>query len=292
MVINQELLRTLLEAARAPTFAEAARRRRVTPSAISHQLGALQAQLGVPLFERIGRRARLTAAGARLSAELGQAFARVDDALAAARREHEVIAGSVRIGGPGPFSRMWLRPRLIDLLRAHQGLSIDARFELPSVLARRLHDGELDLALLAGEPDAPGLTTRRVYLEEFVAVAAPAYLERHGRPRSARDFAAHAWLVFDADLAMHATFWRAAFGRRAPQPGNLRCRIGSLDELAALAEAGLGMTVLPSYFVVGKRLTTLPSPGRRALSPIHLAWRTGAAETARFVTVRDRLQSL
>jgi DNA-binding transcriptional LysR family regulator len=78
MLINYELLRTLLEAGLAPTFAEAAKRRRVTPSAVSHQIRALEAQLGVPLFERVGRNARLLPVGEGLVRALRESFKRID----------------------------------------------------------------------------------------------------------------------------------------------------------------------------------------------------------------------
>ena len=79
MFINYELLRTLVDAGSAPTFRDAAARRRVTPSAVSHQVKTLEAQLGVVLFERVGRNARLTPAGARLVDALRIELARIDD---------------------------------------------------------------------------------------------------------------------------------------------------------------------------------------------------------------------
>src|SRR5437763_7339649 len=128
MFINYELLRTLVEAGTAPTFREAAARRHVTPSAVSHQIRSLESQLGVPLFERFGRNARLTPAGVKLVAVLRDDFARIDEALAAVLEDARSVRGTVRIGGPGPFSRMWLRPRLVRLLRTHPDLVLDVRF--------------------------------------------------------------------------------------------------------------------------------------------------------------------
>ncbi|WP_437799102.1 LysR family transcriptional regulator [Sorangium sp. So ce693] len=297
MLINYELLRTLLEAGVAPTFAEAARRRRVTPSAVSHQIKTLEAQLGVPLFERVGRNARLLPAGEGLVGALREAFARIDDALAAASDDHREVRGAVRIGGPGPFSRMWLRPRLARLLREHPELVIDVRFDVPSVLARRLLAGDDDLSLLVSAEDTPGLEARPVYVEEFSAVASPAILGARGRPETARELAEHRFVVFDADLAMHAAWWRASFGKKAPLPPKIACRITSLDEMLALVIAGVGIAVLPNYFiaeaVAAKQVVAVgprPAKGRRgARNTIHLAWRKGAAQTARFRAVQAAL---
>ncbi|MGK4007212.1 LysR family transcriptional regulator [Sorangium sp. So ce1036] len=297
MLINYELLRTLLEAGTGPTFTEAARRRRVTPSAVSHQIKALEAQLGVPLFERVGRSARLLPAAEGLVLALRDAFARIDDALAAVSDDHHAVRGVVRIGGPGPFSRMWLRPRLARLLRAHPELVVDVRFDVPSVLTRRLLAGDDDLGILVSAPGDPALEARPIYVEEFSAVASPAYLKAHGRPETARELAAHRFVVFDEDLAMHAAWWRAAFGKKEPLPPRIACRIRSLDEMLALAAAGVGIAVLPDYFIAdavaaGEVAVVRPRPGkgrRGARNTIHLAWRKGATQSARFRAVQAAL---
>src|SRR5688572_10058909 len=101
--VDLELLRTFVVAASAPTFREAAVRRRVSVSAISQQVKVLEGQLGIPLFERIGRRARLTASGQSLRATLTEDLARIDEALEAASSAHHEAQGRVTIGAPRPF---------------------------------------------------------------------------------------------------------------------------------------------------------------------------------------------
>ncbi|WP_394847765.1 LysR family transcriptional regulator [Pendulispora brunnea] len=304
MVINYELLRTLYEVGQARTFAEAARRLRVTPSAVSHQLRTLQAQLEVTLFERVGRRAKLTPAGETLVHELRASFARIDDALEAATSDGRTVRGRVRLGGPGPFSRMWLRPRLVGLLRTYPELVIDVCFNVPSVLTRELIEGELDLALVVRSEDTSSLEMHPVYVEEFMAVASPKRWQ-HGskkKPETARELSEHPFVVFDDDLAMHAAYWVAAFGRREPLPPKIICRITSLDEMLALVVEGLAIAVLPNYFVADalKAKTVVPvGPPRfsrvarqtTAKNAIYLAWRKGVVETARLRAVRDALLS-
>ena len=298
MLINYELLRTLLETGTAPTFADAAKRRHVTPSAISQQIKTLEAQLGVALFERVGRRARLTPAGQSLVAELSRHFGVIDDALAAVVDDHATVRGVVTIGAPGPFSRMWLRPRIVALLAAHPDLVIDARFGVPSALTRQLVLGECDFCILVNAVDAPSLEAKAIHTEEFIAVASKAYLRANGKPRTALEFEEHRYVVFDADLPMQAAWWRAHFGPKAKMPTRIACRIASLDEMLALAEEGIGVAVLPNYFVkdalaAGKIVELTPDGGTRrgrgARNPIHLAWRKAAADTARFRAVRDAL---
>ncbi|MCP3138113.1 LysR family transcriptional regulator [Pyxidicoccus xibeiensis] len=298
MLGNHEALWTLWEVSRAGTHAAAAARLGITPSAVGQQLKALEARVGVALFERVGRRARLTAAGAALVARLGEHLPALDAAVEEASVAHRAVRGEVSLGGPWPFFRFWLRPRLPGLLERHPELRLSVRFDVPSLLVRRLLAGELDVALLGLLPEAPGLEVRRVAQEEFVAVASPAYVRRWGTPRTARDFGAHRFIAFDADLAMLGPWWRTAFGAREPLPARVVCHIANLDEMLALAEAGSGIAVLPDYLVepavrAGRVVVLAPESGRRSIrrprGTLWVAWRKAAAPTARFLAVRDWL---
>ncbi|NMO16980.1 LysR family transcriptional regulator [Pyxidicoccus fallax] len=298
MLGNHEALWTLWEVSRAGTHAAAAARLGITPSAVGQQLKALEARVGVALFERVGRRARLTASGAALVARLAEHLPALDAAVEEASEAHRAVRGEVSLGGPWPFYRYWLRPRLPALLERHPELRLSVRFDVPSLLVRRLLAGELDVALLGLLPEAPGLEVRRVAQEEFVAVASPGYVRRWGTPRTARDFGAHRFIAFDADLAMLGPWWRAAFGPREPLPSRVVCHIANLDEMLALAEAGSGIAVLPDYLVgpavrAGRVVVLTPESGRRSIrrprGTLWVAWRRAAAPTARFLAVRDWL---
>jgi DNA-binding transcriptional LysR family regulator len=291
--VDYDLLRAFSVAAAAPSFAAAATRLRVTPSAVSQQIAALEAQLGLPLFERFGRRVRLGEPGRRLLEALAGPLAEIDRVLAAEREARAEVAGLVRLGAPGPFARVWLRPRLVELLAAHPALVVDARFLVTSALARGLRAGDFDFCLLATEPEDAALESAVIFVEQFVAVASAAYLTRHGRPRTARDLRDHAWVVFDEDLAMLGPWWRSCFGRREDLPSRIVARVASLDEMLALAAAGAGITVLPNYFVAealaAGQVVALPGGAHPASNPIHLAWRRSAPRTARFLAVKSAL---
>lgn len=299
-MLNYELLRTFLAAGTAPTFTAAAAGRHVSVSAVSQQIRALEVQLGVPLFERAGRRVRLTPAGQGLVAALRPAFVQIEAALAATLADHAVVRGPVAIGAPRSFGRVWLRPRLAPLLRAHPELTVRLEFDVPSVLERRLVDGVLDLVLLAQPAALAGVVTRPIASETFVAVASPAYLRAHGAPRTRAEFQRHRFVVFDRDLAMHAPWWRAAFGGRGEPPATIVGEVASLEEMQALAEEGVGIAVLPDYLVAAaltaRRLVVLtPDGGARRARParntLFVGWRGAAITTARLRATLEALQA-
>lgn len=299
MVINYELLKTFVVAGTAPTFSAAAAQRHVSVSAISQQVKTLEAQLGAPLFERVGRRARLTPAGVALLETLRIEMARIDDALLGASSDHTTVRGKVTIGSPRTFGRHWLRPRLPALLAAHTELRVSVEFGVWSALERGLAEGRLDIIIMGRPASQPGIETVPIAIETFVAVASPRYLARWGTPRSLAEFRAHRYVVFDADLAMHADFWRASFGRRASLPEGVICEIASLEEMMALAVSGAAVAVLPDYQVAEAvragelRILEAAAQGRPrpARNTLFLAWRRGAIESARLRAVRDALRA-
>lgn len=289
--MDLDLLRTFVIAEQADTLGSAARKLHVTKSAVSQKLKALETRLGVKLFERVGRNVRPTDAARTLAGSLRSAFALVDDAVETVRDEQGAIGGEVRVGAPRPFTASVLRPRIAKLLGAHPAIVLDLSFGTPTELEARLLAGELDLAVLARAPESDRVTTQELFVETFAAVASPKYFDRRGTPRALEDWDDHRVLVFDRDLPMHAAFWRATYGRAAMR-GTIACRVASLDELRAFAEAGVGIAVLPDYFVedpIARGKLAAIRTSRRARNALVLAARANAVQPARVRVVRDAL---
>ena len=291
--LNLERLQTFVVAAQAATFAEAARQRGVSVSAVSQQVRGLEAQLGERLFERVGRRVRLTAEGRALLDAAARHLGELDEAVRRLSRARTEVEGLVSVGSPRTFGEAWLVPRLPPLLAAHPGLTIKVDLQVPSVLERRLAEGALDLAILVRPTEQAGLVGRVLAQERFVAVAAPRLIAKWGPAVSEAMLAELRWLIFDRDRPMHEWWWRATFGHRAP-PTAVVAEVPSLEVLAGLAEQAVGPVVLPDYLVApqlaGGRLAVVPvAPRRPAVNSLFLAWRRSVVETARLVAVKAAL---
>lgn len=289
--MDLDLLRTFVVAEESTTLGVAAQKLHVTKSAVSQKLKALETQLGVKLFERVGRNVRPTDAARGLAGSLRSAFALVDDAVDTVRDVHGAIGGEVRVGAPRPFTAAVLRPRIAKLLASHPDVVLDLSFGTPTELEGRLLAGDLDLAVLARAPENERVTTQVLFVETFVAVASPRYLDRRATPKALEDWDEHRIVVFDHDLPMHAAFWRAAYGRAAMR-GTVACRAASLDEMRALAESGIGIAVLPDYFVddaIARGKLTAIRVSRSAKNALLLAARSNAVAPARVRVVRDAL---
>ncbi len=116
-------LRTFEAAARRGAFNEAASEMNVTPGAVSHQVKALEKELGVALFVRGHRSVDLTEEGEQLYRVLRQGFQDMGRVVQQLRRRGEeqrvVIAATTAV------SSLWLTPRIVTFWREHGDIAIN-----------------------------------------------------------------------------------------------------------------------------------------------------------------------
>jgi LysR family transcriptional regulator, glycine cleavage system transcriptional activator len=171
-------LRAFEAAARHLSFTRAAEELHVTPAAISHQIKALEAHLGVKLFRRLNRTVLLTDAGQACVSGLSEAFDRMASALERLRAQD--CGGPLTVSTSPAFAAKWLVPRLERF--QERCPEIDVRVSA----AMRLVDfarEDVDVAIRYGPGRYPGLLAELLLTNEVVPVCAPALL---GGPRPLR----------------------------------------------------------------------------------------------------------
>ncbi len=161
-------LRAFEAAARHLSFTKAAEELHVTPAAISHQIKALEEQLGVPLFRRLTRALRLTQAGQAALPPLRDGFDKLADAVDLLRAHEE--SGAITVSLDPSFAAKWLVPRLDRLRAAHPDL--DVRLDATDKLVDFQRDN-VDLAIRYGGGNYPGLEAERLISEEIFPVCSP-----------------------------------------------------------------------------------------------------------------------
>lgn len=162
-------LRAFEAAARLGSFARASEELHLTPSAVSHQIRALERWFGRALFRRANRQATLTADGQRLLAGLSSAF----DAIEAVCAElSPPPPSSLAVHCTPSFAAKWLGPRLPAFVETHPGIAIRLSTSAdPLDLAR--HE-EIDILIAYGRPPrGPGLTVESLGPEEIAALCTP-----------------------------------------------------------------------------------------------------------------------
>jgi len=148
--VNYRQVETFYWAARLGSFAQAAHRLNATQSAVSMRIQELEARLGVPLFDRSQRTARLTPQGALLMPHAEEVLFAADRFLHAASDKEDVV-GYVRLGVAEIVALTWL-PKLIRFVRqAYPRLQLELEVTLSHLIEEKLYAGTLDVAFAACE---------------------------------------------------------------------------------------------------------------------------------------------
>lgn len=223
-------------AARLSSFTRAAIELGVTQTAVSHQIRALENDLGVALFRRSPQRVDLTEEGQRWSAELSPIFNRLRNVNAALRQPAVAERPHVSVSLVPSLGSRWLVPKLGRFIATHP--EVDVRISANE----RLVDFALepiDIGIRYGSGRYPGLVVKKLADAAFVVVAAPGLLA--ARPiADVRDLK-NAVLLHDD----HPDAWAAWFrARRARLPSSVRMHQYTDSAMlveAVLREQGVGL---------------------------------------------------
>jgi DNA-binding transcriptional LysR family regulator len=231
-------LKTLLAIAETGSFARAAGRVSLTPSAVSQQIQALESEIGVSLFNRENRPPTLTAAGLQMveaAAELVRAAENAIDAISGRRIVGTFVIGSVRT------SAISLLPQAISrMVSNHPGLKIRLQVGLSEGLAQDVVAGRLDAAVIAEN----SVTTRELrwtpFIREPLFVIAPP-----GTPLApaAQMLVEHPYIRFRASVPL-AKLIEAELGRMN-LPLNDVAEVDTIASVTACVVNGLGVSVVP-----------------------------------------------
>lgn len=243
-------LRAFEAAARHASFLAAAEELNVTPAAISHQIKALEAHIGTPLFHRKPRGVEPTEAARELLPDISKGFAHFARAIGAITGG--TLAGPLTVTCATSLATLWLTPRLDGFLTSFP----EIRLQLRAVeTAPDLTRDEADLRIAYGAGHYPGLVTRPLMRDTTFPVCAPALLNR--RPfRSLADLRHHTLLQDVAiDSAEPTESWRRWLrdaGLPDLAPAGL-LEVNSAVLLVQAAVAGIGVA-LARRSLVGQHL--------------------------------------
>lgn len=230
-------LRTFCAAARHRTLRQAADELYVTPSAVSHQLKTLEAELGLSLFQREGRSLALTEAGQMLYGSIQEPMLRVEAAAGEVRARFS--RASLRVSVQPFFASELLMPVLTEFQEAHPDvdLALDASDE-----SKRLLPANADVAIrLFANPPAKRDSTQLFPLS-LVPACSPALRDRLERDpqKGATPFP----IVVHKGRPDAWKLWAAQSGVDLPMTGSV-VRLDAMSAIVQAAERGLGVALVP-----------------------------------------------
>ncbi len=236
-------LNAFLAVARAGGYRDGARASGVSASGLSEAVRRLETQLGVRLFNRTTRSVVPTEAGARLLERLGPALTEVDAALDVVNVFRDRPAGTLRLNVPVSAVRLVLPAIVPPFLAAYPDIKLEviAEDSFVDVLAAGCDAGIRFDERLEQDMIAVPIGPR---MQRFATAAAPAYLNRRGRPAHPRDLLGHACLRgrFASGTMPPWEFERDGKVVRVDPTGPLLVGIGGASDLAVeAAVAGTGI---------------------------------------------------
>ncbi len=187
-------LTTFLAVAEERSFTRAARRRSVSPSAVSHSMRALEEEVGVRLLARTTRSVALTEAGERLLARLKPALTEVEETLGQIAGQTQKAAGRVRLLLPRFAVPVVLAPRLGRLNHEYPDIVLDV---ITDNRRRDIVAEGFDAGIHLGEFIEKDMIAVRLTPDHRAAiVGAPSYFQSHPKPKQPRDLLNHCCINF------------------------------------------------------------------------------------------------
>jgi DNA-binding transcriptional LysR family regulator len=256
------------------SFTRAAQRLGVTASAIGKAIAVMEARIGVRLLNRTTRTLGPTVEGEAYYRACVEALAALDAGQAQLAAHRSVPSGRLRIDLPLAFGRRWVAPILFDIAARFPDLTLDISFNDRRV---DLVQEGIDVANRMGElGNSAGLTARRLCVQRSVICAAPAYLDRHGRPQKIDDLNGHSLIVYGRDGIVTPWLIDGGDGRLKTYAPRGRIVLGHGEPMLDAVLGSCGIAFLPTWLVAEAladgSLQPVLSPDIVETAPIHAIW--------------------
>ena len=228
-------LKAFLETAETGSLSAAARKLGLTQPTLSRQVAAIEQQLGVTLFERVGKSMVLTASGLVLLEHARVMGSAAEDLRMAATGQSQAVEGVVCISATDAVAALLL-PRILQQLREKTpGIAIEV---VTSNALSDLRRREADIAIRHVRPEQPDLIGRWVRDASASFYAAHDWVHKNGQPRTAAEAARHTFVGVDRS-GRYLAFLRQ-FGLPLEE-SNFSCYAENTLSGWALVRAGLGI---------------------------------------------------
>ncbi len=293
-MLHGRMLTYLDEVARSGSIRRAAARLNVASSAINRQILDLEAELGMPLFERLPRKLRPTTAGEVIIAHARRTlsdYRAIEGRLGEFKGLH---GGAVKLATMNGLAG-GIAPRVIAAFAArYPRIKVTMRVMFVPDILRALADGEADLGLGYHLPDVPGLTAALRLDAGLVAVVGADHpLAARGKIRL-QECEGFPLILADPSLRMHHTVLEAF--ARANLPADAAFLSNSIEFLKSFVQHGQGVAFLSPFDIIEEqragRVVALPVQEPLVLSnPLSLVHRATEALDPAAAALADHLRA-
>jgi DNA-binding transcriptional LysR family regulator len=250
-----EQLRIFVAVAEHEHVTQAARDLKLTQSATSAAIAALEGRYETKLFNRIGRRIALTDAGRLFLIEAKAVLQRAGAAETVLVDFAGLRRGALNLAASQTVGNYWL-PKVLHRYRSrYPGISLSLSLGNTETVAARVHDGAADLGFIEGRVEDPVLIARPIAEDRLVLVVAADHPWARKPPKAAEDFGTASWICRERGSGTRSIL-EAALPALGIARDDLRIalELPSNEAVCTAVEAGAGVTII-SRLVVERALT-------------------------------------
>lgn len=254
-----------LAVARHGSTLSASQKLRVSQSTVSRRIDAIEAALGVRLFDRRPSGYTLTPAGEHLVPRAEAVVSTIAQALSSTRQFRRGLTGQVRVTAPVAFAQTFLTTAIRDFRRSYPEISVElvASEDRLDLLA-----GDADVALRTGPPpDTPGLVARKVFLDSWSVYCSASHAATHGIPRSGDELVRHP--VIGLSMGFRGTPLAHWMDQTVPEEA-IVLRYSDIPGLLAGLSGGVGVGLMSDTVAAATDLVLCFAPPIRQETPIWL----------------------
>jgi DNA-binding transcriptional LysR family regulator len=286
MAVELDHVEAFLAIVRSGGFARGSAALHLSQPAASRRIKLLEAELGAPLFDRLGRGVTLTEAGRAFLPHAQALLASMRDGTEAVKAVRGTGHGTVTLALVGTLASGGLTARLSRLRQAHPGLDLRLRTALSAEVSALVLRGDADLGLRYGTDPEPGLKSAVIHHERLIAVCPPGHPLTAGETDHATALAGQRWLVFPPRPGATGDPYATAIQQLLAAHGLGSAEILPVDSLTAqkrMTEAGFGLAILPESSLDEElrtgTLRAIDTPALTATIPVALIRRRNAFQS-------------
>ncbi|MBA8821789.1 hypothetical protein BRY73_24230 [Ochrobactrum sp. P6BS-III] len=287
-------LKTFTAVANTLNFTRAAEQVHLAQSSVTEQIQALEAELGVKLFDRSRRKLKLTAAGQRLLGYAAELSNLADEAYSSVASTSADISGSLVIGGLETLCATWLPEVVAEFSRRYPAVELTLKTTDSGGLRNGIKHGDLDVSFFFGDGWAEkGLRSEAVTEEELLVIL-PSNHRLAGREAiKPAELADEVFLVTPPGCVYRKMF-DETFAATLPALPKIAGEFASIGSIRGLVEAGVGCALVPrsALAVQPARVVVVPWLGTARATSVTMMWRhrrVDRPETNAFLAIAREL---
>ena len=243
--MNQlEAMQIFIRVAELASFTRAADSLGIPKASASTAVQQLEATLGARLLHRTTRKVQMTHDGQAFYERSKDLLTDIDELQAMFQQGEQSLRGRLRVDMSNGVARIFVLPRLPEFMQAHPLIEL----ELSSTdrLVDLVREG-FDCVLRVGPLVDSSLVARTLGVFRIINCASPAYLKRHGTPKTLDDLARHQLIHYVSTLGARSPGWEYPVGngyQSLPMAGSIT--VNNSDSYTAACVAGLGLIQAPA----------------------------------------------